>query len=160
MTSNLIARIEAAQAGEARLGVAISTAMFAHSGQRDKGGNPYILHPLRVMSQMTGEDHKVVAVLHDVVEDSGLTIDQIAEDFGNTVADAVDALTRRAGESYARFIERCSGNDIARVVKLADLSDNMDISRLGREPNTADIARLEKYALAAASLKAKGASDD
>lgn len=146
------------------LEAAISTALFAHSGQQDKGGNPYILHPLRVMASMTGEDHQVVAVLHDVVEDSGLTIDQIAEDFGWTVADAVGALTRREGEDYMAFIDRCARNPIARTVKLADLEDNMDIRRLGREPTAEDAKRQAKYVeahirLAQAALKAKEAGD-
>lgn len=139
------------------LEAAINTAMFAHSGQRDKGGNPYILHPLRVMSRVTGIDHQVVALLHDVIEDGDLSVNQIAEDFGWTVADAVAALTRRESETYEAFIERCGRNPIARVVKLADLADNMDLSRLNREPTEADMKRLTKYRLATLALHAQAA---
>ena len=135
-----------------RLDAAISTALFAHSGQRDKGGNPYIAHPLRVMSRFANTDHQIVAVLHDVVEDSGLTINQIADDFGQTVADAVDALTRRDGETYEAFIERCRHNPIACAVKMVDLDDNMDLARLGRTPTEADWKRFSKYQAARQAL--------
>lgn len=143
---------------------AISLALSAHSGQRDKGGNPYILHPLRVMSRMVGEDHQIAAVLHDVVEDGDVTIDQIAEGFGWNVADAVDALTRRDGEDYMAFIDRCAANPIAAKVKMADLEDNMDIRRLGRALTDEDARRQAKYSrargrLAQACLKARENAD-
>ena len=123
---------------------AIQTAMHAHRGQVDKGGAPYILHPLRVMLACKTELQKTVAVLHDVVEDSAIPIAMIVENFGYEVGKAVDALTRRDGESYEEFIQRCRDNDIAREVKLADLADNMDLSRLPN-PMPSDLVRLQKY---------------
>lgn len=124
---------------------AIIMATEAHAGQFDKGGHPYILHPLRVMLSCETVEQKTVAVLHDTVEDTDLHLSTIRVRFGNTVADAVDALSRREGESYADFIARCAQNKIAADVKLRDLEDNMDIDRLGREPSAKDLARIERY---------------
>lgn len=143
---------------------AISLALSAHSGQRDKGGNPYILHPLRVMLKMTEPTHQIVAMLHDVVEDSGIDLVDIVGQFGTEIADAVDALTRRDGENYMAFIDRCAANSIAAKVKMADLEDNMDIRRLGRKPTEEDARRQAKYAeargrLAQACLKARENGD-
>ncbi len=124
---------------------AIIMATEAHAGQFDKGGHPYILHPLRVMMACETMEQKIVAVLHDTVEDTGLHLSTIRVRFGNTVADAVDALSRRDGESYAEFIDRCAKNPLAADVKFRDLEDNMDLSRLGREPTPKDLARIERY---------------
>lgn len=124
---------------------AIALATQAHRGQVDKGGQPYILHPLRVMLACQTEEQRIVAMLHDVMEDCGVAWVTIARQFGNTIADAVEALTRADDETYEAFIDRCATNPIAAFVKLADIGDNMDVSRLGREPNDADKARLLKY---------------
>lgn len=128
-----------------KLDEAIILATQAHADQVDKGGAPYILHPLRVMMAMTTEQERIVAVLHDVVEDSDYALSDLAAAFGWDVYDAVDALTRRDGETYEAFIKRCAQNPIARRVKLADLADNMDLSRLGREPTPDDQRRFDRY---------------
>jgi len=131
---------------------AIALATQAHRGQVDKGGQPYILHPLRVMLACQTEEQRIAAVLHDVVEDSGFVMSDIASKFGPTIAYAVDALSRREDEDYDAFIARCAANPISRVVKLADITDNMDVRRLGREPTAADAKRIEKYERARAAL--------
>lgn len=136
-----------------RLHLAIHVALYAHSGQRDKAGSPYILHPLRVMLAMDSEEAMIAAVLHDVVEDSAVTVADIRDTFGGTVADAVDALTRREGEDYTDFITRCGTNPLARRVKQADLHDNRDLSRLGREVTAADLSRDLKYSRAQSQLR-------
>ena len=130
---------------EGGLDRAINLAVSAHCGQLDKGGQPYILHPLRVMLACKTDPQRIAAVLHDTVEDGGVELNLIRHWFGQDIADAVDALSRRSGEDYAAFIERCAANDIARTVKLADLRDNMDMSRLGREPTIEDARRQWKY---------------
>jgi len=124
---------------------ALSIAIQAHSGQKDKAGQPYILHPLRMMFQMGTEEEKITAVLHDVVEDSDWTVDDLrAAGFSEAVVTAVDALTHREDESYEAFIERLKPDRLAVTVKLADLTDNMDLRRLsGVTPK--DLERLEKY---------------
>ena len=124
---------------------AITIAVEAHRGPRDKAGAPYILHPLRMMGGLQTEDEKIVAVLHDVVEDSDWTLDRLqARGFSPPVLRAVDALTRRPGESYEAFIDRAKADSVARRVKIADLEDNMDIRRIG-EVTEKDAARLTKY---------------
>lgn len=102
-----------------------------HAGTVDKAGQPYILHPLRVMLRLATEAERVVAILHDVVEDSEVTLDDLrAEGFSDEVVDAIDHVTRREGESYEAFIERIAPHPLARRVKVADLEDNMDVTRL------------------------------
>jgi len=109
---------------------AIEIAVTAYAGQTDKAGATYIRHPLRVMQQMDTEQERIAAVLHDVVEDASYTLDDIEDEFGTTIRDAVDALTKRETESYQEFTARAAANDIARKVKLADIEDNMDLTRL------------------------------
>lgn len=133
---------------------AIMLATDLHRGQFDKGGAPYILHPLRVMQAVKGDSERIAAVLHDTMEDCGASWVTIARRFGNEVADAVDALSRGPDETYSSFIDRCATNPIARAVKLADISDNMDVTRLGREPTAQDAKRLERYLAARATLMA------
>lgn len=146
-------RIEALEgAGQSLLDRAIMLATRCHEGQVDKGGQPYILHPLRVMLACQTEQERITAVLHDVMEDCGVSWATIARRFGDAIADAVAALTREEGESYASFIKRCATNPIARTVKMADLADNMDVRRLGREPTAEDGKRLHRYADARALL--------
>ena len=130
---------------------AISAAVNIHEGQRDKGGAPYILHPLRVMFACHGEDERIVAVLHDAMEDHPITRDYMARTFPAHI-EALDAITRRDGEAYSDFILRCKANPIARVVKLADLADNMDMSRI-KNPKPSDLLRLKKYRQALEVLK-------
>lgn len=131
--------------GKATLEDAISIAALAHKGQFDKAGNPYILHPLRMMMRMKSAEAMMAAVLHDVVEDTKWTLDQLRErGFSEEVLAAVDCLTHRTGESYEEFIERVQKNPIAHQVKIADLEDNMNIQRIG-EIKPRDLERLERY---------------
>jgi (p)ppGpp synthase/HD superfamily hydrolase len=133
---------------------AIEIAARAHSGQRDKAGAPYILHPLRVMLRAATDAERIAAVLHDVVEDSDWTFDQLrAEGFAPEVVEAVDALTRRPGETYEEFVLRAGAHPLARRVKLADLADNSDPNRI-TSPTEQDLARLERYRRAIALLTA------
>ncbi len=124
---------------------AIAIAAQAHAGQIDKAGQPYILHPLRVMFRVEGPSERIAAVLHDVVEDSPVTLDQLAEEgFSEEVIAAVQALTKRAGETRLEAAKRAAANSIARAVKLADNTENMDISRIA-SPTPKDYQRLEEY---------------
>lgn len=124
---------------------AISIAALAHKGQKDKAGRPYLLHPLRMMMQMKSETAMMAAILHDVVEDTGWTLEGLREQgFSEEVLAAIDCVTNRDGESYEKFIERVQTNPIARQVKIADLEDNMNIRRMS-EIRPKDLERLEKY---------------
>jgi (p)ppGpp synthase/HD superfamily hydrolase len=124
---------------------AILIAAQAHLGQRDKGGAPYILHPLRMMMRLESEDSMMAAVLHDVVEDSDWTLEQLrGEGFSEEVLQAVDCLTRRDDESYDEFVARAQANPTARRVKIADLEDNMNVKRIG-EMTPKDLARIKEY---------------
>ena len=136
----------------ATLECAIRIAVQAHAGQKDKGGNPYILHPLRLMFRMHTDTERMVAVLHDVLEDSNWTLDRLrAEGFPDEIVIAVDHLTRRRDEPYEKFIERVNVNALARTVKIADLRDNMNVSRIPVLTDR-DIARIRKYQKALAVL--------
>ena len=131
---------------------AIEIAAAAHAGATDKGGHPYILHPLRVMLAVDSAEERIAAVLHDVVEDTDWTFDRLRrEGFSTRILEALDALTRREDEDYLAFVRRSRINPIARTVKLADLADNMDLTRLP-SPTARDRARLEKYQDAVAVL--------
>lgn len=124
---------------------AILLAVRAHAGQVDKGGHPYILHPLRVMQAMSHETERIVAVLHDVMEDAGVTPqDLLAMGFSSTVVEALESVTRREGESYEDFVRRAAANPFGRRVKLADLRDNSDLSRIPN-PTERDRERVRKY---------------
>jgi (p)ppGpp synthase/HD superfamily hydrolase len=124
---------------------AIRIAVDGHAGQKDKSGQPYILHPLRVMLRGQTEDEKITGVLHDVVEDTTWTLSALkAEGFPRRVLYALDCLTRREIEGYGSFIQRLARNRLARRVKIADLEDNMDARRLASfTPN--DGERFAKY---------------
>jgi (p)ppGpp synthase/HD superfamily hydrolase len=124
---------------------AIAIAAQAHVDQREKSGAPYIMHPIRLMLRMNSETEMMVAILHDVVEDTPWTLDQLRQEgFPEEVLEAVDCVTRRSTETYAEFVERARYNPVARKVKVADLEDNMDIRRL---PDVSDksLERLKKY---------------
>lgn len=115
---------------------ALEIAYKSHKEQVDKGGNPYILHPIRVALHCEKEEEKIVALLHDVVEDSDVTIEDLkTEGFGQDVLDAITALSNVDGENYEQFIQRVAQNDIATCVKIQDLKDNMDTSRLNGKPH-------------------------
>jgi (p)ppGpp synthase/HD superfamily hydrolase len=132
---------------------AIAIAAEAHAGQSDKGGAPYILHPLRVMMAVGPRNHGIVAVLHDVLEDCPDWTRERLEDegFSPILVDALEALTRRKGETYEDFIQRVKRNPIATRVKLADLDDNSDLRRIPK-PGPEDFKRLRKYADAITAL--------
>lgn len=130
------------------LNKAIALAAKAHSGQVDKGGHPYILHPLRVMLNCESEQARICAVLHDVIEDTPITLEDLKDEgFTDDILVVLDCLTRRKGESYDDFIGRVVQNEIACQVKLADLNDNMDLSRIPNSSKT-DEKRIQKYQLA------------
>lgn len=124
---------------------AISIALLAHKGQMDKGGCPYILHPLRVMSAMETTEEQIVAVLHDVVEDSIITIQDLKEEkFSTEILKAVDLLTRKESQLYEYYILAIKNNPLANKVKQADLKDNMDKNRMANITEK-DKLRLKKY---------------
>ena len=115
------------------LAKAIEIAAQAHQGQFDKGGKPYILHPLRVMGYLNNptEEEQCVAVLHDVIEDSGWTdTDLLSNGISPTVVNAVILLTKFEGQSYQSYVNLLLYSPIAMKVKMADLRDNMDVTRL------------------------------
>ncbi len=116
----------------------------AHEGQVDRAGKPYFGHPKAVAAMVEGEVEKTVAYLHDVVEDTLVSIEEIRSLFGDEVADAVDLLTHREGVPYFDYVEKIKSNAIARKVKMADLTHNMDLSRLDTVTED-DLKRAEKY---------------
>ena len=124
---------------------AIELAKTHHAGVFDKGGHPYIGHPLRLMEKMDTNEEKMVAVMHDLVEDTDITIEFLrSEGFSEVVLEALDCVTNRENEDYETFIERIAQNPLATKVKLADLEDNMDLSRI-TNPSKKDFNRIEKY---------------
>lgn len=124
---------------------ALHIAQKAHEGQTDKAGKPYILHPIRVAQRCNTDTERIVALLHDVIEDTEITPNNLySAGFSKTIVDAVLSVTRRENESYSNFIERCSLNPIGRIVKIHDLEDNMDITRLDSLAER-DVKRLNKY---------------
>lgn len=125
---------------------ALEIAKEAHKGQYDKAGKDYILHPLRVMERGRTGEEKIVGVLHDVIEDSDWTFEMLAEEgFPSEVIEALRCVTKLSeDEDYDHFIDRVLSNPLAMRVKLLDLEDNMDLSRLG-ECTENDILRLRKY---------------
>ncbi|QSQ19860.1 GTP pyrophosphokinase [Pyxidicoccus parkwayensis] len=132
---------------------ALALAVQAHRGQKDKAGQTYILHPLRVMMRLETDAERTVALLHDVVEDTPWTLEKLrAEGYPEEVLSALDALTRRDGETYEAFIERVRPHALARRVKLADLEDNMDVRRLAAV-TPKDAERLARYRAAWARLR-------
>ena len=128
---------------------AIVIAAEAHAGITDKGGAPYILHPLRMMMDLTSAEERIVAVLHDVCEDCpGWTFERLrGEGFSEEILAALDSVTKREGETYEEFALRAAVNPIGRRVKLADLRDNSDLSRI-TNPSVKDHQRIAKYARA------------
>ena len=124
--------------------LAEALAAYAHAGQLDKAGRPYIDHPRAVAAGVETDLEKTVAYLHDVLEDTFVTESTIRNLFGDTVADAVAALTRRPEEDYEDYVRRLGENPLARRVKLADLRHNMDLSRLPQITEQ-DRLRCEKY---------------
>ena len=130
------------------LGKAVRIAAVAHENQVDKAGGAYILHPLRLMARAQTDDERIVALLHDVVEDSDWTLEALAgEGFPPHLVNAIDCLTSRKGEGYDDFITRVLTSPLAVRVKLLDIEDNMDVTRLS-ELTGKDLERLQKYHMA------------
>lgn len=125
---------------------AIQIAVKAHKKQTDKFGAPYILHPMRVMALGRNEDEKIVGILHDVVEDTEWTFEDLRkEGFAEHIIMALDCVTKRGDdEEYDAFVARTAKNQLAIRVKLNDLTDNMDIRRMP-EVKEKDVKRLNKY---------------
>lgn len=124
---------------------AITLAATAHAGQVDKAGQPYILHPLRVMLQVSEPHERMAAALHDVVEDTEVSLEALREQgFPLEVVEAVGTLTKRDGETRLQAAKRAGANPIARMVKIADVSDNLDTRRL-KKLTPEDKARLQEY---------------
>lgn len=124
---------------------AMQIAIKVHSSQVDKGGKPYIGHPLRVEKLCDDEVCKIVALLHDTVEDGDITAEYLLmQGFPTHIVDAVLFVSRNKEEDYFDFIQRCKSNPIGRRVKIADLKDNMDVTRLN-ELTDKDVERLKKY---------------
>lgn len=124
---------------------ALHIATDAHIYQVDKAGMPYILHPIRVASKCKTNEERMVALLHDTIEDTEVTEGYLlSEGFPRNIVDAILSVTRNEDESYDDFIKRCRLNPIGRQVKIHDLEDNMDITRLSQITEK-DLPRLNKY---------------
>lgn len=133
---------------------AVAIAKEAHKGQKDKGGSDYILHPLRVSKRCFKYEEKIVAILHDTIEDTFVAPKYLNEQgFSQEIIDGVLSVTKKDGEDYEDFIKRAATNLIGRVVKLADLEENMDIRRLEYPLEECDLRRLNKYLKAYKYLK-------
>lgn len=131
---------------------AIAVATKAHTGQVDKAGQPYILHPLRLMFKFEAEIEMIVAVMHDVIEDSAFTQGDLKKlGFSDEVVEAIDCLSKRQGEAYDSFILRVSKNNLARKIKIEDIKDNLNLSRL-KTISDKDLRRAAKYHRALALL--------
>ena len=125
--------------------LALSIAKKAHEEQYDKAGVAYIKHPLFVASLVDTKEEKAVALLHDVLEDSPYTAEElILAGLPETVVTAVQVLTKKKGQDYQQYLELVKSNPIARCVKLADLKHNSDLSRLATITEK-DMERFEKY---------------
>lgn len=124
---------------------ALVIAALAHAGQRDKAGQPYILHPLRMMLKLETEQERMVALLHDVLEDTAVTLAELEEaGFSVEVLQAVQTLTRRPGESRMEAAQRAAQDPLALSVKLADNADNLNPKRIA-EPQEEDLQRMREY---------------
>ena len=134
--------------------LALSIALEAHKGQVDKAGEDYINHPIFVASLVDTEEEKAAALLHDVIEDSEMSLtDLLNKGIPSSVLQAVSILTKDKKLTYQEYLVRVKSNDIATKVKLADLKHNSDISRISN-PSKKDYERLKKYKLAIKFLSA------
>jgi len=108
------------------LGKAIAIAVESHTGQIDKKGDPYILHPLRMMFKADTMEEKIIAILHDVIEKTEKDFEFLRNaGISDKIILAVDALSRRSGESYDKYIDRVAENKLAKTIKILDLKDNI-----------------------------------
>lgn len=132
------------------LQIAISMAVKAHAGQYDKAGYPYILHPIRVSEAVDGYEAKIVAVLHDTLEDTDLTYEEIKSCFGQDIADAVLAISKLEKingkrETYREYLDRVRNNSLAKQVKLADMADNSRAYRIAHLSVEKQVRLVAKY---------------
>ena len=121
---------------------ALATA--AHAGQVDKAGLPYVTHPQRVAGRLESPAARVVGWLHDTVEDTDVTLSDIEARFGPETAAAVDAVSRRPGEAWEDYLKRVKADPVARQVKISDLIDNSNLTRIPRV-TLRDVERQAKY---------------
>lgn len=136
---------------------AIQIAVNAHFGQKDKAGNPYIFHPLRVMNRCNTLEEKIVAILHDTIEDTNISPEILKEEgFPDYIIEAILAVTKQEEETYEDFVRRASKNPISCNVKIVDIKDNLDVSRLS-EVKEKEAVRLNKYIKALEFLENNGA---
>jgi len=134
------------------VGKAFEFALRAHHGQRDRAGQAYIGHVVRVCDRLENDTDRIVGLLHDVVEDTEITLDRIRAEFGAEVAEAVGCLTHAQDEPLEDYLARVMSNGIARRVKAADLADNSDPVRLSILPPEDRERLLKKYAKSQAAL--------
>lgn len=128
--------------------IALELAVEKHKNQTDKAGNPYILHPLHVMENVNSKEGKIVAILHDIIEDTDVTEDYLLKiGLSKRIVDAVVALTRSEDIDYQEYIKTLSSNPLAKEVKLADLEHNMDLKRFPTLEEK-DLERNRKYQIA------------
>jgi (p)ppGpp synthase/HD superfamily hydrolase len=133
---------------------AIKIAVHAHTGQKDRAGEPYILHPLRIMLSLSTDDERICGVLHDVVEDTDATFDSLrSEGFSEEILTALECLTKNEGEEYDHYIGRVLTNPLAVKVKTADLNDNLLLSRIG-DVTEQDFENMRKYHRALMRIRA------
>jgi (p)ppGpp synthase/HD superfamily hydrolase len=134
--------------------LALKIANEAHKNQVDKGGTPYINHPIEVAKNMDTNEEKIVALLHDVIEDTDVTLEQLKETgFPLEVLAAIDAITKRNNEEYGQYLDRLIKNKYATKVKIQDMVHNSDISRIPN-PTDKDFERVDKYTEKIKQLKA------
>jgi len=123
----------------------LQIALEAYAGKKDKAGKTYILHPLRIMGTMETEEEMSVALLHDVIEDSEFTAeDLLAQGIPDNIVDAVSLLSKVDEESYEQFIKKILSNKLASKIKKADIEDNINVLRLD-VLQSIDIERIKKY---------------
>ena len=131
-----------------QLQFALELAIEKHKNQKDKSGKPYILHPLHVMETVKSDDAKIVAILHDIIEDTDVTEEDLLNaGLSKHIVDAVVMLTRSRDEDYMDYVKKLSSNPLAKEVKLADLQHNMDLRRLSTLKER-DLDRNRKYQIA------------
>ena len=127
------------------LATALLIAAQAHNGQTRRNNLPYLLHPFRVMLRMGSEEEMIIAILHDVIEDTDVTIDDLrAQGFNEDILEAIDLLTKKDGVDYAAYLETVAANPLARRVKIADLCDNMNVREIP-DLQESDLKRLDKH---------------
>lgn len=140
---------------ENNLAKAIQIAGAAHENQVDKANAPYILHPIRLMLKFSSVEEQIVAVLHDVIEDSDITLDDLRKkNFSNDVLTAIELLTKKPGQDYQNYLEKISENNLARKIKIEDIKDNLNLTRL-TSVSAQDLERAKKYHAALQFLEGK-----